>query len=184
MDMYRDRIVKKPRKKYRCETCGGEITGEHIYNSQVWDGDFHTSREHLECREYRNKNMCYDCDCEGLTTDCFYEIMCRDCKLRRRMEEDECNLTIRDCILTKSFCAEEGEEMKYYVQRGRNDKGESVSAESIKKAYVRCGGVPANEIKIYDWNVHAQFTIAGLEMLPIQDSPEKYKEYIEFINNY
>lgn len=100
--MYRETIVKKPRKIYTCETCGADITGEHIYTAQVWDGDFHTRREHIECVEYRKEHMCVDCDCEGLSTECFYEKMCRDCK-RGRWEDELCDRKIHKCIIENLF---------------------------------------------------------------------------------
>lgn len=49
--MYRERVVAKSRKIFRCSWCGERILkGEHcVYISSVYDGDFFTGRHHPEC---------------------------------------------------------------------------------------------------------------------------------------
>lgn len=99
--MHKERLVKKPRKTYRCETCGSDITGEHIYIAQVWEGDFHTRREHVECIAYRKAELCKYCHgCEGLTNECFTERICRDCE-KYYDDDKECNVTVYECIKEK-----------------------------------------------------------------------------------
>ena len=70
------RIIKKPRKEYRCYACNGKITGEHLYNVSVIDGDFYYGRFHVAC-DARIDMMCGKCeyndDCQANMQDCFYQ---------------------------------------------------------------------------------------------------------------
>ena len=74
--MWKEIIVKKPKKTYKCSLCLNPIIGEHIKGAAVVDGDFHSWREHLSCNTVRNE-MCNKCDdnqrCEMSITDCFQE---------------------------------------------------------------------------------------------------------------
>lgn len=74
--MWKEIIVKKPRKTYKCGLCFKTITGQHNKVVVVQNGDFHCWREHLECNTTRH-NMCNKCeynnDCQTSLTDCFQE---------------------------------------------------------------------------------------------------------------
>ena len=50
MDFHTHRIVAA-RKQHRCEHCGKpiEVGEKHRRSAQVWDGDFSSYREHIEC---------------------------------------------------------------------------------------------------------------------------------------
>jgi hypothetical protein len=77
MYFYREKRVKKPTKKHRCEICGEEIEGEHIYRTGKSSEGFFTSREHIDCHNAVNE-MCSDCDersyCYVSVVDCFWEL--------------------------------------------------------------------------------------------------------------
>jgi hypothetical protein len=70
------RVVKKPRKNYRCYACGNPIVGAHIYNVSVIDGEFYYGRFHKEC-DFRCSSMCNSCaysnDCIADLKTCFNE---------------------------------------------------------------------------------------------------------------
>lgn len=91
MDFYNKRIVKKPRKTYRCELCLKDITGEHYYVSTAQDGVFYYGRQHIECEEIMS-GYCSDCDyssdCESSVEECFYE--------RPRQESEDLGWIIKD----------------------------------------------------------------------------------------
>lgn len=47
----------KGRKEHRCEQCGSRIAVgiEHRKCAQVWEGEFHAYREHVECNAAWNE---------------------------------------------------------------------------------------------------------------------------------
>ena len=75
MDFYREKLIKKPKKEYRCELCGKLITGEHMYVSARIE-DFFTYRAHTECYE-KAQEMCSKCTdsgyCQSSNSECFSE---------------------------------------------------------------------------------------------------------------
>lgn len=74
--MQQTRIIEKPRKDHICYACGSKISGRHIYNVSVIDGDFYYGRFHFQC-DARINEMCGKCDysndCQTSLQDCFYE---------------------------------------------------------------------------------------------------------------
>ena len=77
MGFYREKIVKKPTKIHKCNICGLEIKGEHVYRTGVWEGDFFSVREHSKCN-FQITQMCSNCDdyCDGTCDvfDCYFEL--------------------------------------------------------------------------------------------------------------
>ena len=73
MDFYREKIIKNPTKKYRCELCCAKIEGEHYYISGR-GYDFFTYRAHTECYD-KAKKMCGECrdsyNCDASITECY-----------------------------------------------------------------------------------------------------------------
>ena len=74
--MNQTRIIENPKKDHTCYACGLKITGRHIYNVSVIDGDFYYGRFHFKC-DARINEMCGKCkpnnDCQSSLQDCFYE---------------------------------------------------------------------------------------------------------------
>ena len=75
MSFHNIRKVRRPKKKYGCELCCKQITGEHLYHSCKHD-DFYSYRTHKDCFE-RMLEYCSDCDfnddCQSNFTECFAE---------------------------------------------------------------------------------------------------------------
>ena len=66
------------RKEHICELCGCRINkGQKYYRqTNVYDGCIYDWIEHEECREIASELDMYDeCDDEGLSPDCFEEII-------------------------------------------------------------------------------------------------------------
>ena len=74
MEMYRERVVKNPQKRYNCDLCSRPIIGKHKYISGVCDGIFYTMRVHCGCNADMH-DMCNDCeyngDCQLSAEECF-----------------------------------------------------------------------------------------------------------------
>lgn len=81
MEFYNKRIVKKPRKSYVCELCGGKINDKHYYIATVQDGDFFADRCHITCHD-KIQDVCNACedsqDCQHTLIDCFNEYCAGD----------------------------------------------------------------------------------------------------------
>lgn len=77
MSFYSERIVKNPKKKYRCDVCQKPITGQHVYIAgKNCDNDFCTSRMHEDCKkeQYAACKECTEGDCcTGSYWDCWKE---------------------------------------------------------------------------------------------------------------
>lgn len=66
------------RKEHICELCGCKINkGQKYYRqTNVYDWRIYDWIEHEECREIASELVVYDeCDDEGLSPDCFKEIL-------------------------------------------------------------------------------------------------------------
>lgn len=80
MDVISSTIVKKSRKKHRCDFCGCEIEkGTSYHNStNVFDGYMYIWKSHQECAAVGNfmyHNGIHDGD--GVTSDWFEDFVCR-----------------------------------------------------------------------------------------------------------
>ena len=81
MSFYKETIVKKPRKKYKCSLCGKEIAGEHFYVASSDDNDCWFEREHTACHE-KAQEMCDKCGdqswCDRVLRECFQEMLLQE----------------------------------------------------------------------------------------------------------
>ena len=81
MEFYRERIIKKPEKEYKCDFCRKLITGAHTYVSGKGQYDFFVYRAHTECYDDA-KDMCSGCsyfgDCDSDIIECYSEKMMRE----------------------------------------------------------------------------------------------------------
>ena len=76
IEFFKKRLVKKPKKTYKCYLCGLDITTKHYYISTLADGDFLYYRTHIGCCEMAEQ-MCSDCiysdDCQSSICECYDE---------------------------------------------------------------------------------------------------------------
>ena len=79
MSFFNERIVKNPKKKYRCDVCQKPITGQHVYIAGMnVDNEFTTWRMHEDCKKEQFE-ACLECAegdmCCASYWECYQERM-------------------------------------------------------------------------------------------------------------
>lgn len=72
-NLFIEKNVSFPRKKYRCCLCGEEIEGRHVDVFSVRDREVWQGRIHQECHQQAEK-MCAACNCHH--EDCWGWVEC------------------------------------------------------------------------------------------------------------
>ena len=75
-EFYRETVIRKPKKQYTCELCGGPITDKHVYCAGKNSDGFQAWRSHIKCHQQMTSecNVCeYSDDCQLSLNDCYFE---------------------------------------------------------------------------------------------------------------